>query len=255
MKVHVLGACGSRTPEKSLISLLIDDLLVLDAGSITSSLDLKAQSKIKYILISHSHLDHIKDICFLADNRAFINPEAFWVFASDKVIEYLKKYILNNIIWPDFTKIPSDKSPVLILKEIPESSSFKVEEYTVFSVKVKHSPGARGYLISNNGKTIFYTGDTGFDKSFWYVLEKFKVDALFVDISYPDSLKDFALKTNHLTPSLFMECIKELNFLPSKIFAVHSKLDFSEQIKRDFNNLSCDLFEVTLLKGGEVFEI
>ncbi len=255
MKIHILGAGGSKTPQSSFISILIDDILALDAGNITSALDLKAQAKIKYILISHSHLDHIKDICFLADNRVLLNSMSFYVFASEEVIKHIKTHIFNDIIWPDFTKIPSQENPVLFLKSIPKNTTFSIEEYEVLSLKVKHSLGARGYFIKKENKTLFYTGDIGFDKNFWKSLKDFKIDVLFVDISYSDRLKELALKTNHLTPSLFIECIKELNSLPSKIYAVHSKFDFAEEIIKNFKKVSEFFPEVTLLQGGEVFEI
>ncbi|PJC70824.1 MAG: MBL fold metallo-hydrolase, partial [Zetaproteobacteria bacterium CG_4_8_14_3_um_filter_59_5] len=70
MKIKVLGCYGGQLLGFHLTSFLINDSILLDAGSPTEALDLEDQFAIRHIFISHTHLDHIKDIAFLADNRS-----------------------------------------------------------------------------------------------------------------------------------------------------------------------------------------
>src|SRR5437762_10899953 len=76
MQFRVLGCSGGQVPGQQLSSYLINESLLIDAGSTTAVLNLKAQSKIKNALVTHAHLDHVMSLATLADN----------LFAVDGVI-------------------------------------------------------------------------------------------------------------------------------------------------------------------------
>jgi cAMP phosphodiesterase len=111
MKIMVLGCSAVELPNSNLTSFLIDGKLLLDAGTIGSALDESAQWKIKYVLLTHAHLDHIKDIPFFADNISMHNiNHSVTVMSIPSVIRALKKHLFNDVVWPDFTKIPSPEN-------------------------------------------------------------------------------------------------------------------------------------------------
>ena len=66
----MLGCYGGQLLGFHLTSFLLNDSILLDAGSPTEDLNLEEQHGIRHIFLSHIHLDHIKDIAFLADNRS-----------------------------------------------------------------------------------------------------------------------------------------------------------------------------------------
>ena len=68
MKIRVLGCSGGQVRGHKLSGFLIDDRLLIDAGSATEALALPAQQKITDILITHIHLDHVLSLGMLADN-------------------------------------------------------------------------------------------------------------------------------------------------------------------------------------------
>ncbi len=255
MKIHILGSSGSKTKDSGFVSILIDDILLIDAGNILGALDFKRQEKIKYILISHSHLDHIKDICFLADNRILLSSSQFRIFSSKDTLRNLKVHIFNNEVWPDFTKLPSEEEPVLVLNSVDFDKSFKLDGYRIKFLKTKHIKGSAAFLISKDGKTILYTGDIGFDKQFWKKLSYERIDILFVDISFPNRLRQLAMQTDHLTPELFFECVKELDDIPKRIYAFHNKLNFSEEINKELSVNPFSGTEISSLKDGTLFKI
>ena len=114
MKIKILGSSGSVAPGQNTAAFLIDDFLLLDAGTISLSLDRDAQFKISHIFLTHAHLDHVKGIPFLVDNLVMARPKAqVTVLSGPEVIRTLKTHIFNNRIWPDFTRIPSVEHPVL----------------------------------------------------------------------------------------------------------------------------------------------
>ena len=113
--------------------------MALDAGALTSSLSLQDQARINAILVSHSHLDHIHDISFLADNIFGKRKEPVQIVSVEKNIEVLQKHFLNNRIWPDFTKLPSPDQPVLAYKAIKPGQTYQIKGLSVRAVPVSHS--------------------------------------------------------------------------------------------------------------------
>ena len=68
MNIRFLGAHNCESQNSRCACLLIDDILAIDAGGLTSSLSFPAQQNLKAILLTHQHYDHIKDIPTIAMN-------------------------------------------------------------------------------------------------------------------------------------------------------------------------------------------
>ena len=119
MKIKVLGCSGAEFPKHHFSSFLIDDKILFDAGSITDVLSEKDQLKIKSIFVTHAHLDHIKGIPFLADNIRIGNKQGrVDIFSILPVIKAIKESLLNDVVWPDFTKIPRGLGSILRLNKL-----------------------------------------------------------------------------------------------------------------------------------------
>lgn len=254
MKLRVLGASGSDMPGQHLTSFLIDDSLLFDAGGVTNSLTLRQQQKIKYIFITHAHLDHIRDIPFLADNIVISGQKSqIKVFSINDVVEDMKKHLLNQRLWPDFTAIPSKKNSILKLEKIKEGETVTINGFHITAFAVQHTVPAVGYLVQKEDKNLFYTGDTGPSEQTWKNLSKINLDALIIEVSFPDTLKDIALKTGHLTPSLLFDDLSKLEYPPRKIYVTHVKPFYRKKIEEEIN--SAKKYKIKILGGGEIIKI
>jgi ribonuclease BN (tRNA processing enzyme) len=60
MELRVIGCHGGETPNHRTSAFVVDERLAIDAGSLTSGLDLTAQFRLQACLVSHAHLDHIR---------------------------------------------------------------------------------------------------------------------------------------------------------------------------------------------------
>ena len=202
MKIKFLGAHNTESQDTKLLSLLIDDILVLDAGGLTSSLSFSAQLKIKAILITHQHYDHIRDIPAIAMNF-FLRQEVISIYATPPVKEALLAHLLNGELYPKFLEKPPDK-PTINFHEIEPYRKIQIEGYSILAVPVAHTGPAVGYqLTSASGKALFYTGDTGpgLDLCWQYVSPQLLV----IEVMLPNRYEDFARESGHLTPSLLRE--------------------------------------------------
>jgi len=254
MEIKILGCYGGNAPGYHLTSFLINNKILVDAGAVTSSLMIKEQSNLETIFLTHSHLDHVLGIPFLADNinanGTRDNPVE--IVSIREVIEPVKDYILNDRIWPDFTQIPHGISPVLKFRIIEEDEESIINGLKIRAVKVSHSIPAVGYIVSDESGTIAYTGDTGPTKKIWERIRKEKnLKFIITEVSYPNNMRGLAEISRHLTPEMLKDEIKKIALPNLPIYIYHLKPAFIEEIKKDIASLN--MSNVILLKQGETY--
>ncbi len=259
MRVRVLGSSGSEVPGHNPPAFLIDDFMLLDAGTVSISLDREAQCRISHIFLTHAHLDHIKAIPFLVDNLVSSNQHCRMTILSGRdVISDLRKNIFNNRIWPDFTVIPSPEHPVMSFREIKANEPVELRGYKIYATKVNHSVPAYGYIVQNaSNESLVYTGDTGPTDRLWKRMSGHSVKALIIEVSFPDEMAELALASGHLTPSLLAGEIQKMSKIPEKIYITHLKPFYreaiSEQISRQLPEKSG--IDIEILEDGMIFSI
>ena len=255
MKIKVLGCSGAEVPGHRPPSFLLNEKILFDTGSLTNLLDVKGQLKIRYIFITHSHLDHILGIPFLADNLIFMKKRhRVNILSVPPVIKTIKKSLLDGSIWPDFTVIPNTHEAILNLVELKSGHSIKIEDYTITPYPVNHSVPATGYLVEDKKKRrFFYTGDTGPTDSTWKKIGKKQIHGLFIEVSFPSRMEKIALGTGHLTPQLLKKELRKIDPQPERVFIIHIKPQYSKVIKPELQKLKVK--NLRLLRDGETIRI
>lgn len=252
MKLRVLGSAGAEFPNFKPPAFLVDGKLLLDAGTIGSVLSEEEQWKIHNIFITHSHLDHIRSIPALADNIIIKNlNHSVTLYASDEVISALQDHMFNDIIWPDFSKIPSVDDPVIVYSAIVPYQDYSVDGYSIQAIPVNHTVPAVGYRVTSAGRTLVYTGDTGPTEEIWKFCSA--VDALIVEVSFPNELESMALLTKHLTSALLLKELDKIEVLPKRILVTHPKPQYYDVIRREIESLQ--VVGIELLHDGAVYNL
>jgi ribonuclease BN (tRNA processing enzyme) len=252
MKLRILGSAGAEFPDFRPPAFLIDDHLLLDAGTIGSVLTEEEQSQIRHIFITHSHLDHIRAIPALADNIIIRNlRHTVSVYGIQDVIAALRNHLFNNIIWPDFTVIPEADNPVISFETIDTGVEYGVNGYCIRAIPVNHTVPAVGFLVKQGGATLLYSGDTGPTEELWRYANG--IDVLIVEVSFPNELETLALLTKHLTSSLLQRELEKITLLPKRILITHPKPQYVDIIREEVEALG--LKEIQLLHDGDIFTI
>ncbi len=257
MRLHVLGCSGSDLPGYNLTSFLVNQSVLLDAGSVTSSLSPAEQAQIQEILITHAHLDHIKDILFLADNlielvvRNEHGPVRIRGLAP--VLESIRTHLLNDTIWPDFTILPTIGNPVLAYEPLKPGAWVDINGLLTTTFPVNHAKAASGYVLRDKatGAHFAFTGDTGPTQDWWSFLNNlpFTLENLIIEASFPDSMEELALLSKHLTPKLLRAELNKLHAQP-KLYISHMKSTFSSEIQEQLIQ-ALDGYNYHLLRDGE----
>jgi ribonuclease BN (tRNA processing enzyme) len=233
MRLRVLGCHGGETPSHRPASFLVDDKLLLDAGSVTRSLALGEQARVDFVFISHSHMDHVKDLPLLLENVIGRREGPVTLVASPGTAEILERHLFNGLLWPDFTKVPSAENPVLQVQLAPAGAEVVLDGLELTLVPVDHTVEAHAVLVTGKSGTLAYTGDTGPTDALWRALgEVPRLRAIVCEVSFPDELEELAHVTKHLTPKLLAA---ELEKLPASltvpVLVAHVKPGHEEPVR------------------------
>ncbi|HCX89373.1 MAG: hypothetical protein COW04_02825 [Deltaproteobacteria bacterium CG12_big_fil_rev_8_21_14_0_65_43_10] len=255
MKIKVLGCYGAELKDFHSTTFLINDTLLLDAGTITSALTLDEQMNIHSILVTHSHLDHTKDILFLADNLIVgENNTSVEIISIPEVIDNLKSHLLNDKIYPDFTVLPTIEKPILQFKPIKTGEPVCIAGLTVIAIPVNHTVDAVGYIIRDKKSSIVYTGDTGTTDRIWEEANKLPdLKAVFIETSFPNRLSKLAKVSGHLTPSMLKDQLDKLKNPDASILVFHMKPQHLPELEHDLAEIKNR--SIIILKQGEVFNV
>ncbi len=250
MKLQVLGCHGGELPSCRTTCFLVDEVLALDAGALTSTLSLERLAKVDDVLVGHSHFDHVKDLPLLADLVIGMRDKPVTIHASRECAKALRENMFNNALWPDFTRIPNKREPVLKIKTFRAGSTFQVGAYTVRSVPVSHPVESCGFIISNGKSALAMSGDTGPTEKLWKALNETRnLKALLVETSFPNRLQELADLSGHLTPNTLQTELAKLQRNSASTFVYHLKPAFVAQLKKELAGLPVEVLEL-----GDTFE-
>ena len=249
MLIRIVGGHGGVAPGFRATSYLVDGKLLIDAGSAAVGLLIDEQLMIENILISHPHLDHISDLAYLCDNCFGLKDLPFEVYSNQRVSQAIKKHLMNDVIWPDFSKLPNEKNPTIRFNEITAEKKVVVGGYEILPIRVNHPEDAFGFIVSKGKTSVLFTQDTGPTDKIWEYAHKTKnLKAIFTEVSFPNRLQKIATDSQHHTPNSLKEEIKKM---PESIplFIGHLKPNFQTQLYQEIDDLRCD--RITLLGADD----
>ena len=234
MELRVIGCHGGDTPKHRTCGFVVDERLAVDAGSLTNGLDLKLQFALSGCVVSHAHLDHIKDLATLAENRCQAECEPLPVGATRGTIRTLKKHFFNNVLWPDFSNIPSKTHPTIRFVELKPEHPTDVGGYEIEAVLVDHTVECAGFVIRSPDGTLGYSGDTGPTDRLWQVLrEEEDLRALLMEVSFPNREQRLATVSGHHTPKTLQHDLRKFGKpkdLPTLLY--HIKPVFQSEVEQ-----------------------
>jgi cAMP phosphodiesterase len=254
MELRVLGCHGGETPKHRTSSFLLDGTTAIDAGAVTSMLALEDQHRIEHVLVSHAHLDHVRDLATMADNRCQQGGKSLVVAAIPETIAVLKKHFFNDLLWPDFTKIPTGENPTIIFQPITPELPVVISGMKVTPVLVNHTIDAAGFVVETASGALAYSGDTGPTDRFWELLDRTpSLEVLLQEISFPNEHHRLAKVSGHHTPeSLALDLAKrhEHPHLPTLLY--HIKPVFEREVESQVRGIKGG--DIQLCRLGQVFK-
>lgn len=254
MRIRVLGCHGSDQllgkRQCRTCGFLINDCVMVDAGTIGAALRLDEQRRIRHILLSHLHFDHIQGLPTLADNLVDEAVDSVELVGTSQVIGGLQEHLFNGKVYPDFMALPDPQHPIFRTRTFEEGRTFEVSGLQVTPISVNHLVPTVGFLIREGQSSFLYSGDTYETDEIWEVASReATLKAAFIETSFPDELSTLAQVSKHLTPTLLARAFEKIKRPDLPVYIYHVKPRFRDDITRQLKQFRIQ--NLTVLEEGQ----
>ncbi|CUS48470.1 MAG: Metal-dependent hydrolases of the beta-lactamase superfamily III [Idiomarinaceae bacterium HL-53] len=235
MNIQILGCSGGVGGSSGSTCIRLNEHILIDAGSGLGELPLAEMRKIKHVVLTHGHMDHI---CFLP---AFISnlfghlDGSLKVYALPKTIEVLRTHIFNWQVWPDFEKLPSDNNPIMEFVSIEPWNPFSIGDIQFTPFSVEHTVPTVGYSVQNQDTHFVFAADTKCNDVLLDQLNRLPpIDIFMAECAFPDHATEMAEISGHLTPATLKKTVAALAVQPQHIWVTHLKPAYEEELRYTF---------------------
>jgi len=262
MKVRVLGCSGAIAKDCRTTSFLIGDSILLDAGTGVGDLKLEEMGKIDHVLLTHSHLDHIAALPLMLDAVSSLRRRPVQVHALAATIAALQTHVFNNVIWPDFSAIPSAASPFLQYQTFASGDVLSIAGTQIEVLPAHHTVPAVGFAVRGDSGWWVFSGDTERNPSFWKRVNALPVACLVIETAFSNRERDLAHRSLHLSPETLAQ---ELALIPGThrypIYITHTKPSETSLIMDEIKQLDCttsthhSVNDIRWLTAGQTMQV
>ena len=263
MKVRVLGCSGAIARDCRTTSFLIDQDVLIDAGTGVGDLTLDEMQRINHVLLTHSHLDHVAALPLMVDAVASQRTTPIAVHALQGTIDALKLHIFNNTIWPDFSKIPTPEAPFITFHPLALGQTLNLAGKHIEVLPAVHTVPAVGYAVTAGKGYWVFTGDTEINPALWQRINQLDVAMLVIETAFSNREHALAKRSLHLSPQVLAN---ELDFIHKDkkypIYITHTKPFETELIMAEIKEFDQTLppskavpHDIRWLRAGQEFEI
>jgi ribonuclease BN (tRNA processing enzyme) len=255
MQLRILGCSGGIGQNLRTSSYLIDDDILLDAGTGVGDLGMDALRKIKRIFITHSHMDHIVSIPLLIDTLFSSVTQPLEIHARAETIDVLRKHIFNWTIWPDFSELPNKQSPVMVFRPMKPGDVLNFEGRRIEMIEVNHTVPACAYAVTSGDRTLVYSGDTSTNETLWTRLNQYsRVDFMIVETAFANHDLQLSQLAKHYCPDLLAADLKKFRHRPL-LGISHLKPGEEQRIIDECRIALSSEWSLHQLATGETFQI
>jgi ribonuclease BN (tRNA processing enzyme) len=263
MKVRVLGCSGAIARECRTTSFLIDGDVLVDAGTGVGDLTLEEMLGVDHVLLTHAHLDHVAALPLMLDAIAARRDNPVQVHALAGTIAALKTHLFNDVIWPDFTRLPSAQSPFIRFHELAVGQVLEIGGKQIEVLPAVHTVPAVGYAVSADQACWVFSGDTGPNPAFWRRINQLDVRMLVIETAFSSRESQLAATSLHLSPAVLAQELEQIAANRRyPIYITHTKPAETELIMSEIRQLENGRsakqgisHDIRWLQAGQEFEL
>ena len=255
MRIRTLGCSGGIGAGSRTSAMLVDNDVLIDAGTGIGDLGLEELHDIRHVFLTHAHLDHIAGLPMLIDANFeddFDVPVT--VYARDETLAAIKAHLFNDVIWPDFAKIPTADNAMLRYQGCNPGDTVTIGHRDFHAIDVSHSVPSLGYTVQNSGGIFAVSGDTKTNETLWPALNRCDdLKVLVIEVSFPDEQETLATTAGHYCPRTMCRDLKRLKHNP-EIWLTGMKPGEEERILKQVIQMAPDK-NIRMLSLGTVIDV
>ncbi len=257
MKIRVLGCSGAISQGCRTTSFLVNQNILIDAGTGVGDLTLEEMAAIDHVFLTHSHLDHIAALPLMIDSVAAMRRAPLQVHALPETIAALQAHIFNDVIWPDFSRIPSSAAPYLRFVPLATGAVLQVGGATLEVLPALHTVPAVGYAVQGEHGWWVFSGDTGRNPAFWERINQIPMAVLVIETAFSNRESALAERAQHLAPqTLALELAQLDPSRPCPIYITHTKPSETSLIMEEIRRFDARTpHDIRWLSAGDVLHL
>jgi ribonuclease BN (tRNA processing enzyme) len=254
MKLRILGCSGGIGGDLRTTSMLLDDDVLIDAGTGVGDLSIEELSRIDHVFLTHSHLDHVTSIPFMVDSVGWMRDTPITVHAIEPTLEILRQHLFNWKLWPDFTQIPDAQKPFLRYEAVALGKTVDLKGRKLTPLPANHVVPAIGYRLDSGRASLVFTGDTTVHDALWNEVNKIEnLRYLLIETAFCNRERELAIASKHLCPSMLAEELAKLK-RKADVYITHLKPGEAELTMQEIMECAGD-FRPRMLENNQIFEL
>jgi ribonuclease BN (tRNA processing enzyme) len=242
--ILIPSSVGSGPDHQYLSSCLINDTIALDAGCVGFWGAPQEQARVRHVLLSHTHMDHLASLPIFVENAYEGKAECVTLHASRNVLECCQEHLFNQKIWPDFIALSQGERPFLRLSPFEAGETRELDGVRITAVALDHVVPTVGFLIADDHSAVAFISDTGPTDEIWrQVNAASDLKAVFLETTFPDEFGWLADLSKHLTPAtLALEAAKLTR--PTRLVVIHIKARYQDRVIAELRALGLAGLEI-----------
>ncbi|GKS68854.1 beta-lactamase superfamily domain-containing protein [Nitrosomonas sp. PY1] len=223
MKLRTLGCSGGIGSGEQTTAFLLDEDILIDAGTGVGGLRRDEMIKIDHIFLTHAHLDHVVFVPFLVDTVGYVRDKPVTVYVTKATHDVLQKHLFNWHLWPDFTKIPNQHTPYMRYQILTIGDTIDLQGRKITPLPANHVVPTVGYQLNSGRSSLVFTSDTTTNPEFWPIINKIQnLKYLIIESAFCNQKRNIAIRSKHYCPSLLIEDLKRFE-RHAEIYITHLK--------------------------------
>lgn len=243
---------GQATLDQRLTCYLIDDCVAIDAGSVAIALTDLQRQKVRDIIVTHPHMDHIASLPIFIDDLFASLKQPIRIYATQVVIDSLERDVFNWNVYPRFSELKNQFGPVMEYVPIIVGQEFKVAHLRVTATTVNHIVPTVGLVVSDEHIAVAFSSDTAETHDFWDAVNQLSnLQAILIEASFPNSMAQLAEVTRHFTPATLKTELQKLKHNGVDILAVHLKPTYRDKLVQELGSLG--IGKLQIMEPGRIY--
>lgn len=253
MRVTILGCTGGIAAGLRTTCLMLDNDILIDAGTGAGDLTVGQMLHIDTVFLTHSHLDHVALLPMLADVVGPRRDAPLTVYALPETIAVLKQDIFNFRLWPDYTALPSPSKPYVVFQSIAVGQTVELSGRKITPLPARHAVPGVAYQLDSGKASFVFSGDTTYHEPFWNAINAINnLHYLMIEATFLNENTAGTEAAGHMQPELLAQGLKHLR-KPVRLLITHMEPG-NEDVTMAEIQAAAGCFKPERLRRGQVFE-